>query len=101
MTGIQGDINIIRSSVAAITLLDCCLCYLEGIWTHLADLINPKVARQGGGSSSGNGINCPRLGKAAERPLTGKRKLFLGFLVFINGGVGAPTLCGTEQGSVS
>lgn len=58
MTGIQGDINIVFSSVAAITLLEYCSCYLEGIWTHLAYLINLKVARQDGGSSSDNGISC-------------------------------------------
>lgn len=38
MTGIQGAINNIFSFVAALTLLDCSLCYFEGIWTHLGYL---------------------------------------------------------------
>lgn len=62
MTGIQGDINIIFSSVAAITLLGYCSCYLEGIWTHLAYLINLKVAGRDRGSSSHHGINWSQAG---------------------------------------
>lgn len=38
MTGIQGTINSIFSSVTALTLLDCCSCSLEGLWTHLGYL---------------------------------------------------------------
>lgn len=69
-------VNTIFSSVAAITLLDCCSYCLEGIWTHLAYLINSKVVRQDGGSSSDNGINAPGFGKAAQYPLTKKRSYF-------------------------
>lgn len=84
--------------MAAITLLDYCSYYLEGIWTHLAYLINLKVVRRDGGSSSDNEINCTRSGKAAECPLTGEKKKFLGLSrgLFMEGWVLLHS--GTEQG---
>lgn len=63
MTAIQGAINSIFSSVAALTLLGCCSCSSEGIWTHLGYLNSLEAPRRDGGRSSDNGINCTRLGK--------------------------------------
>lgn len=77
VTGIQGDINIILSPVAAITLLDYCSCYLEGIWSHLAYLINLKVARWDRGSSSDNGINHAQDSERQLNVMIEKKKLIL------------------------
>lgn len=78
--GIQGDINIIFSSVAAINLLEYCLYYLEGIWTHLAYFISLKVAGKDGGRSSDNGINCTEDVKRQLHSLWQQKHLFQAFL---------------------
>lgn len=77
MTGIQGAINSMFSSVAALTLLDCCWCYLEGTWTHLGYLNSVEAPRWDRGRSSDNGRNCTRLGKQ-QNVLWKKKMLYLG-----------------------
>lgn len=76
MTGAQGAINSIFLSVAALTLLDCCSCYLEGIWAHLGYLNSLEVPRWDGERSSDNGINCTRLGKQLNVLWTKKKKCY-------------------------
>lgn len=66
MTGIQGTINSVFSSVTALTLLDCCSCSLEGLWTHLGYLNSLEAPGWDGRRSSDNAIKCTRFGKQLD-----------------------------------